>query len=588
MPFIAGKKPDEPIEYKPLYERIQDLIFKMDVGTDLGPFRLFIFSVVALLVVLLYTGTQFYGLHDAAVMDAGQLARNLSRGRGYVTQNIRPLEIWYLNSIGRPPLDPKANMQAELWSPPVYPMVLSLVFRVLPPNFDVVNGAWTLAADRLVMLVGWFWFLLGMALMYVVAREMFDHRVAAMSAFMYLFCNPLLEAAISGLSWGLLSVLFLLTAYGVLKAEKWQAQGRSVRWVYGALGVSAVAVALGTLTQYAFASVLVPLLIYVGVSFPQRWRMKCSLCVVVFALVLTPWMARNWRASRTLFGLSRFELLEGVGEGTPNEIKVGQVQRMFGGNFPELRLRQQVRRALINARQLYEVGLKDVGANYLIVFFLVGLFHRYRQEEVFRLRRFVFWALLTSILWMSIAGPPKRNFLTVFEPLIIVYGVAFFYVMFERLQFRTRLVRTTLIGAFAVFNVLPFIFMLLPPATTLPYPPYRADVITLLGKGFAEDEVLVSDIPWAVAWYADRSAIWAPFDEKDFYAINDNVKVISGIYLTQETLLNLEVLPMVTGYQRFWVQMFDLAHFPPKDFPLQYARPWTQDGEQVLISSRKM
>jgi hypothetical protein len=314
---------------------------------------------------------------------------------------------------------------------------------------------------------------------------------------------------------------------------------------------------------------------------------KCGLCVAVFVLALAPWMARNWKVSQTLFGLSRFELLEGVGEGTEAEIKVGQVQRIFGGDLPRLRFRQQVRRALINGRQLYEVALKDVGANYLVVFFLVGLLHRFRQEEVFRLRRFVFWAMLMAIVWMSVAGPPRRNFLTVFEPLIIVYGVAFFYVMFERLQFRTRLIRSSLIGVFAVFNSLPFIFMLLPPATTLPYPPYRADAVALLGKAFTEDEVLVSDIPWAVAWYADRTAIWDPFDGKDFFAINDNVKVVSGIYLTQETLLRQDVLQMVTGYQRFWMQMFDLAHFPPSTFPLQIARPWTPDGQQVLITNRR-
>lgn len=587
MPFIAGKKTDQPDEYKPLYERIQDWIFKLDVGEGLGPFRVGIFCLVVLLVILLYTGTQFYGLHDAEVMDAGQLARNLWRGRGYVTQNIRPLEISYLRSIGRPALDPQTNMQPELWTPPMYPVLLSMMFRVVPPTFEVVNGAWTLPADRLMMILGWLFYLLGMVLTYLLAREMFDHRVATMSAFMYLFCNPLLEAAISGLSWELLSVLFLLTAYAVFKAERWHAEGRSARWVYGALAVSALAVALGTLTQYAFASVLVPLLIYVAVSFPKRWLVKCSLCLVVFVLVLTPWIMRNWKVSQTLFGLSRFELLEGVGEGTEAEIKVGQVQRMFGGELPQLRFRQQIRRALINARQLYEVSLKDIGSNYLVIFFLVGLMHRFRQEEVFRLRRFVFWALLMAIVWMSVAGPPKRNFLTVFAPLIIVYGVAFFYVMFERLQFRTRLVRTGLIGGFAVFNSLPFIFMLLPPATTLPYPPYRADAVALLGKSFTEDEVLVSDIPWAVAWYADRSAIWTPFEEADYYAINDNVKVVSGIYLTQETLLRQEVLRMVTGYQRFWMQMFDLQHFPPPNFPMQFARPWTPDGQQVLISNRR-
>ncbi len=588
MPFIPGKKSDGPVEYKPVFERIQDLIFKLDVGIGIGPFRLGMFCLVVLLLILLYTGTQFYGLHDPVAMDAGQLARNLWRGRGYATQNIRPLEIWYLSSIGHRPIDPNMNLQPELWTPPMYPMVLAAVFHVLPPDFEVVNGAWTLEADRVVMLTGWLFYLAGMFLMYALAREMFDHRVATMSVFMYLFCNPLMESAIAGLPWGLMSDFFLLAAYAVFKAEKWQAEGRTASWVYGALAVSAVAVALGTLTQYAFVSVLVPLLIYVGVSFPKNWRAKCGLCVAVFLVVLTPWMVRNWKASETLFGLSRFQLVEGLGAGTENEIRVGQVQRMFGGALPEIRLRSQVRRALINGRQLYEVALKDVGANYLVVFFLVGLMHRYRQEEVFRLRRFVFWSVLMAIVWMSIAGPPKRNFLTVFEPLIIVYGVAFFYVLFERLQFRTRLVRTAFVGAFAVFNSLPFVFMLLPPATTLPYPPYRADMVALLGKGFTEQELLCSDIPWAVAWYADRSAVWNPIDEQDFYAINDNVKVMSGIYLTQETLSAQDVLQMITGYQRFWIQMFDLKTFPPPKFPLQIARPWTPDGQQVLITNRKI
>jgi 4-amino-4-deoxy-L-arabinose transferase-like glycosyltransferase len=588
MPFIVGKKPDEPVEYKPVFERIQDLIFKLDVGIGIGPFRLGMFCLVVLLLILLYTGTQFYGLRDPVAMDAGQLARNLWRGRGYATQNIRPLEIWYLSSIGHRPIDPNMNLQPELWTPPMYPMVLAAVFHVLPPDFTVVNGAWTLEADRVVMLTGWLFYLAGMFLMYALAREMFDHRVATMSAFLYLFCNPLMESAIAGLPWGLMSVFFLLAAYAVFKAEKWQAEGRSASWVYGALAVSAGAVALGTLTQYAFVSVLVPLLIYVAVSFPKNWRAKCGLCVAVFLAMMTPWMVRNWKASETLFGLSRFQLVEGLGEGTENEIKVGQVQRMFGGALPEIKLRSQVRRALINGRQLYEVALKDVGANYLVVFFLVGLMHRFRQDEVFRLRRFVFWSVLMAVVWLSVAGPPKRNFLTVFEPLIIVYGVAFFYVMFERLQFRTRLVRTAFVGAFAAFNSLPFVFMLLPPSTTLPYPPYRADMVALLGKGFGEQELLCSDIPWAVAWYADRSAVWNPYDEHDFYAINDNVKVMSGIYLTQETLSAQDVLQMITGYQRFWIQMFDLKTFPPPKFPLQIARPWTPDGQQVLITNRKM
>src|ERR1039457_7017897 len=233
MPFIAGKKSKEPVPYRPLYERGQDWIFKVDIAPELGALRVGMFCLLTLMVILLYTGTQFHGLHDAEAMDAGQLARNLWRGRGYVTQNLRPFEFRYLNSIGLPPLDPKTNAQPELWTPPMYPLVLSAVFHVLTPDFDISGNVRTLAADRVVMMVGRVLYLVGFVLLYLLAWEMFDHRVATMGVFLYLFCNPLLDAAIAGMSRGLMSVLFLLTAYAVFKAEKWQAEERSGRGVCG-------------------------------------------------------------------------------------------------------------------------------------------------------------------------------------------------------------------------------------------------------------------------------------------------------------------------------------------------------------------
>ena len=584
MPLILGKKSDQPPEpQQPLFERIQDWIFRFDVGVGVSWYRVGMFSLFVMLIVLLYTGTQFYGLRDPEAMDMGQLARNLMRGRGYVTQTIRPLAIRELQQADRPTLDARWNTQPELWTPPVYPFVLSVIFRVLKPDFQVASGARTLGADRVMMMASWLFYFAGFVLMYLLSRELFDHRVGVLSSFMYLFCNPLLDAAISGVSMNFLAVLFLLAAYGVLKAEKWQLAGRSGRWVYGALAASALAVALGTLTEYAFASVLLPLLVYVGVSFPSRWRLKVLLCVGVFAAVVAPWGVRNWKVSKTIFGLTPKCLLEEMGRGTENEVRWGQVQRTYSGEVPMFEFRQQLRKALGNLRKLYEVTVKDTGANYLIAFFIVALMHRFRQEEVFRLRRFIFWSMLMAMVWISVAGVPKRNFFGVFVPPIIVYGVAFFYVMFERLQFRTRIMRYGVVGMFGVFNALPFLFAILPPRTTLPYPPYDGGVVSAIGKAFREEEMLMSDIPWAVAWYADRGAVWTPVDDKDFLKINDGVKVITGIYLTQQTLLQQGVLDMVKGYQRFWIQLFQP---PPPNFPLQVFQPLTPDGQQVLISNR--
>jgi hypothetical protein len=588
MPLGSRTELEPRVRVKqPLFERVQDWIFKLDVGEGVQWFRLGLFCLLVLLVILLYTGTQFYGLRDAEAMEAGQLARNLWKGRGYVTRHVRPLQLWYMGQIGKPALDPKTNTQPELWMPPLYPLLLSWWFHVVQPDFEPVGGARTLGADRAVMAAGWLFFLAGMGLTYLLARELFDRRVAVMSVFLFLVCNPLLESVIAGLPLAFLAMLFAAAAYGLLKAERWHAAGKPVWWVYSAVGVSALAVGMGTLTQYAFASVLLPLVVYVAVSFPKRWHVMGALCVLVFALVLTPWVVRNWKVSRTFFGLARYSLAEGTGKGTREEIRPGQLQRSYVGAIPRLKLRQLARTALMNAQQLYEVTLKEVGANYLIAFFLVALLHRFRQEEVFRLRRFVFWSLLASMGWLSVTGLPARNFLIVFVPLIIIYGVAFFYVMFERLQFRTRLLRKGVVGLFAAFNTVPFLLMVLPPGTTVPYPPYWAEAVAKLGQAFREEELLASDIPWAVAWYADRSAVWLPFSEQDYIAINDEVRLITGIYLTEATLQQAGPVEMLTGYQHFWVRLYNPP--PPPNFPLQ---SWQKlpiplpQAQHILLSNR--
>ena len=340
---------------------------------------------------------------------------------------------------------------------------------------------------------------------------------------------------------------------------------------------------VGTLTQYAFGAVLVPLLVYVGVSFRRRhWLRRVGMCLAIVALALAPWMVRNWRVSRTWFGLWKVAVYEGVRPSLYTTLKPGDLQRGYGLDV-EMRWRPMARKTLVNLRALYETGVKDIGSGYLIAFFLASLLHRFRREEIFRLRRFVFWSLLAGVLWLSVAGPPKQNFLTIFLPLIILYGVAFFYVIFERLQFRTRLLRRGMIGLFVLMNLLPFVFTVLPPWETPPYPPYDGGVAGAVGSAFREEEVLASDIPWAVAWYGDRATVWLPLDQQDYMTINDDVHVIAGLYLTQQFVLDQDPVEIALVRYPFWRQMYLQ---PPAGFPLQVLRALTPDGQQVLLSDR--
>lgn len=581
MASILERQKRQLQRQRPLYERIQDWIFAWDIGTGVQFFRLGMFGLLVAGVILVYTGTQFYGLRDPEVMNQGQLARNLALGRGYVTRLIRPLDIYYLASVGKPTLNPQRMMLPELWTPPGYASVLSPVFRVVGGAKERSNITMQ-RADRVMMLAGWFFFLTALLLTYVLARELFDRRVAALSAFLYLFCQSLLAHAVSGLPTGFVATLLLLAAYALLKAERWQRAELPERWVDGALVVGSFAVGWGTLTQYPVAAVMVPWLVYVGTVFKSaRWR-RLGLCLTVFAMVLLPWMVRNRVVARSWLGLTQYGLSEAVGHGR-YRVKEGQMQRVYGIESP-WRWRPLALKALANTRQMYESSIKEIGSNYLIAFFIVSLLHRWRDDEAVRLRRWLLWGMVACGVWLSVAGVPRQNFFTVFAPLITVFGSAFFIVLFERLQFRTRLLRGGMVGLFVVANLVTVVLAVLPPRKTLPYPPYNVGVGVELGRIFREDELLASDIPWAVAWYADRSTLWAPLRENDFIEINDRVRVITGMYLTQETLEQKTILEEWLGEERFLLRLFQPS--PPSGFPLQSYRPMTPDGEQILLSNR--
>jgi len=116
------------------------------------------------------------------------------------------------------------------------------------------------------------------------------------------------------------------------------------------------------------------------------------------------------------------------------------------------------------------------------------------------------------------------NLLVLLLPLVVIYGCAFFYLLLDRIAFQMKLTRALAIGVFALLNVAPMIFVLLPPRRgPYPYPPYCPPYMRLVAKWYAENEVGVSDMPWAVAWYMDRRTLWLPRTTEEYFEIHDFV-----------------------------------------------------------------
>lgn len=567
---------------------MQNLLAQMELGTGQQVFR-FIMLLAALAgVILVYAGTQFTGLRDREPMDIAQLARNVSRGEGYVTRFLRPVGLGHLKRHDAAPVNVTTMTHPELWRPPVYPWILGQVFRVFQPELTPSKGSSIAPGDQLMMILNWVWFALGWLVTYLLARELFDKRVAVFSCVLYLLCDPLLDTVVRGLPHNFLALLFLITVWAGVLAERWQQAGRKPAWVSGAVVVAALTASVGMLTHYAFIAVMVGLLVYVALAFPQRRAVMVGLCLAVYIVVLTPWLIRNQRVSDTWFGLAWYELYEGTGAGSIREIKPNQLQRTYAPDLTEFQYWFLIRQSLVQWRQMLERQVHDFGAGFVAAFLIVGLLHRFRRDAARRVRWLLVVSLISAVFWLGVTDPPPNNFLTVFAPVAIIFAVAFFYVLFERLQIRQRLARVAVISGFAVINGLPLMFTLFPPAAPAPYPPYDGKNARKLGQAFPKDSLLMSDIPWAVAWYGDRACVWTPITEADYITINDDVKRVAGIYITQVTLDEFDgqelIAAVIGGKPIFWLRGFPLLGSPP-GFPLQVRTPVTRDGSQFLFSS---
>jgi hypothetical protein len=114
-----------------------------------------------------------------------------------------------------------------------------------------------------------------------------------------------------------------------------------------------------------------------------------------------------------------------------------------------------------------------------------------------------------------------------------------------------------------------------------------------------KNELMMSDIPWAVAWYGQRQCVWltlnAEAEARDprwpesFYAINDVLKPIKAIYLTPETLDRKLVSEWIRAGELSWgdfvTRIILKSETPAASFPLRTMPPGYLP-EQLFLCDR--
>ncbi len=595
------------------YERFQELQSRLDASPRIRT-TLALLSVVLFAAAsgLLYRAFAFHGL-DMEAMDNAQLARNIAAGQSFSTHFIRPFAL---------PLAPNSLPAPDFFNAPLYPFVLAAALPFLGESDSAVS---TLSLIIYVVCA---------ALLFRLAQRLSggNRWTASLTVLVFALSQPVLGAAIAGTGLMLstlllLCLLLLLTPQNAeerldeVQVRQQQTLARDApppppevvtRPMVRQYFLAGVLCGLCYLTQYVSLLYVLPLVAAWGLAL-RRWRrLTVAAFVLGFVLVALPWWVRNGRLTgNPFYSLQWLELAMGT------------------ESFPGMSLLRDL------GRGLESTGMAAPGFAAFVVKMLRGLmgyFSAAASVPQMALAPFVFiafWlpsssssrlmklckagtlaALLLTIVGLSALGRVSPLQLVPLSGLLAFIGVVTCQKLSGEWMDRwkqARIVREGRLKPGKVFLVNVWFVLgvatvfLLPLAAQLRAEAVVSDKarqarqaekekLTELGKALPEKRPVVTDIPWAVAWYAKRPAIWLPREVSQLDTLDKTLKAgaVSAVYLSP-ALLSPQSEDAGSDWQRALQQVADLRGY--QKLPLQtgdivYRRLPSLGESQTLVKKQ--
>jgi len=566
---------------------IQNLVYQVDAGTGRKVIHVVLFVLFAFAMGALYTFTNFQGLRNERAMDYAQIARTFAREGTLDTQCVRPLSMWRV-AARSPEADALVLSHPDLFHPPVWPVLLSSAFRVLGiPRAGVPTAAFVSGWDYLPVALNHLFTALSALWVWLIGRKLFDRRVGALSAGAFLISDLVWKQSLVGADLAAATFFSLGAVYCALWAAELpvdtaapQEQGPVWRWLVPLL-LASLLTALAFLTRYAAGSIALLVFLYLGISRRSHSWAKASLYLVLAVLLVLPWLFRNISLSGNPFGLVFHEMLAGTylfpGDSLMRSIQPEMPD--FGAAFYAVQLKM-----VGNLRAFVDSGFGLGSAGILLGLFGAMFFHRFMRPSSRLLRWCILPAAALLILCASAFGEESLRALSLFWPLAIPYGWAFFLVLLDRLQFEMRFFDTAALAVVLFLTGLPLLMNVFPPRSGLPYPPYFHRYIGWVSAMVEPEECLVTDMPWATAWYGGKASILLPKNIDGFYEIEEKYQHIVLAYFTTLTRDRPWVrgLSDPTAPDHSWYQVFSAGKVPG-NFPLTYGR-FIAGSDQLVLA----
>ena len=583
-------------------EQLQHLIHAVEVGPFSRWLQLLPLALAIIGLAFLYDLNSYRGFNSMEAMDAAQVARNVAEGRGFSTDFIRPFSVYLLQKHNHEQHAGEIQTTnivdfAQLNSPhpdlanaPLYPTLLAGLIKFWRPDWtaEMRKPFWSeggrfmrYQAEFRIAIFNQVLLLVVVALTFLISKKLFDAPAAWLAALLTLGADTLWKFSVSGQSTLLLLVIFLGLVWCLMAIEELaRAEKPPVRKLFLLAVTAGLMVGMGMLTRYAFGWVIVPVIIFFALFGGAQRPGLVFAALLAFALAVLPWIIRNLAVSGTLFGTAGYTVVEGTSmfPGT----------RLMQSSNPDLTLAYWLRPYLSkfagNIRYILQTDLLRVGGNWVAVVFFAGLLLGLRNTAARRLRYFtmmclgvlaVVQALGKTQLSAIVPEINSENLLVLLTPLAIIFGVAYFLTLLNQMKTPSPQIHLAVVGLMILVTSEALITNLLPPKSSpVAYPPYYPPEIQKVSSWMRPDELVMSDIPWAVAWYGDRQCVWTTLNSQtDFFQFNDYIKQVRGLYLTLNTLDGRLYTECLLGGAESWGNFAlktAVAGQVPQGFTLRY------------------
>ncbi len=544
---------------------------------------LFFLVLVALTLGNLFT--LFRGLNSPQAMDQAQIAREIARGNGFTTKMIRPAA-YHQAKKGEERAVSLVGFQ-DTYHSPLNPLLNAAVLKLIgaddPEAWKMGENQMVFPLDRVIATVSTLFFLMAIGVNYLLVSRIFDAKIAGVTAILMLFCETFWDYSLSGLPQMLMLLLFSCGIYFVYRAVEAASEGKIAMVPAVIAGVFFTLLAL---THWMTVWIALGYIIFAAIAFRPRGIVGITVLLILIVAAIGP-VIRNIDITGTPFGTAFLTLYNGLGSGSEDMVMrnsdLAAEPLVLDGLLSKI-----LRTTLLQATDI----VPFLAGIIVAPLFFLSLLHPFKRGSIANFRWAILLMWITTAFGLAIFGISKdkldpNQIHLLFAPIMTAYGLAFISILWGRLEVvsSTPLLKNVHHIVIVGICALPLILSL-PTKVRIGiqvgdrggiphWPPYYAPALASTQTGLkgwlTEKQVIFSDQPWAVAWYADRISIWLPPTRQGFESIEataaDLQTPVAGILISPTSHGSGPISEVADRFKDFTSLVFSgrvlIATYPP-------------------------